>query len=223
MCVSGGGEARALCWELGNKEGGSWIAVSGPICPLTHAEMKWNSSLWVPLQWSAGVPPLVELVCNPPGVLPANVLATRAADFYLVLNCFNFRFKTAEIADEFKKAFDEAKDGKGKALDLPPTPVRVRERTDSSSRDSTRERKDSARERKDSAKERERRQSSGRSDTPDKLKPSSSLESFAFKPQVSAPTTASSASKVSFAIGSSGDCACDRNVTVLHIRLPARC
>ena len=118
--------------------------------------------------------------------------------------CF-CRFKTAEIANEFKNAFDDAKQGKGKVLDLPPTPIKVRERTDSSSRDSTRERKDSARERKDSAKERERRHSAGKSESPDKVKATTNLESFSFKPQsTSASGTNTSTPKVSFTFGSSG-------------------
>ena len=113
------------------------------------------------------------------------------------------RFKTADIANEFKTAFDDAKQGKGDVLDLPPTPIKVRERTDSSSRDSTRERKDSARERKDSAKERERRHSAGKSESP--AKATTSLDSFSFKPQAtSAQETKTSTPKVSFTFGSSG-------------------
>ena len=115
------------------------------------------------------------------------------------------RFKAAEIANDFKKAFDEAKDGKGSALDLPPTPVKVRERNDSSCRDSTRERKDSAKERKDSAKERERRQSASKSETPDRPKPLPSAEPFSFKPQISAASITSTPSpKVSFSLGNVG-------------------
>ena len=101
-------------------------------------------------------------------------------------------------------AFEDAKQGKGNVIDLPPTPIKVRERTDSSSRDSTRERKDSARERKDSAKERERRHSAGKSESPDKPKTSTSLDTFTFKPQTTLAGSGTSTPKVSFTFGASG-------------------
>ena len=122
------------------------------------------------------------------------------------MRCISCRFKTPDIANEFSKAFEDAKEGKGKVIDLPPTPIKVRERTDSRSRDSTRERKDSARERKDSAKERERRHSAGKSESPDKPKASTSLDTFTFKPQTtSASGSSTSTPKVSFTFGSTGN------------------